>query len=169
MYSNKEDLLNEILKKLCHQYNINNIKLDFTDKLSDINHKSEFDHNILTIKIRPNTTGIIAISQLYHEFEHARQYQNYKNYYSWWMNDKTLYKRFYHDPINLIEESARIFERTLGAKNGDFLFKNCPFTFFTDLDTNKNNDTVFLGKLINKNTELLNLEYMEMADFLKMN
>lgn len=59
---------------------------------------------------------------IWHEFRHAWQLLNYEDIYRWWLfpskKRNINYSKFYREPINSIEEDARIFSITRGKKDG---------------------------------------------------
>ena len=64
------------------------------------------------------------IQVLYHEFRHAWQLVHYPDLFCWWLNrtHQQIYMQFYYQYLNCIECDARVFGRTLGKRNMQFLF-----------------------------------------------
>lgn len=131
-----EKRFNVILNKLCNEYNLENIKMKFTNNLYNIQDDAEYDSKNGIILIKPIFSPLKRIQLLYHEFEHHYQFSMFTNHYNWWLTiDKnSIYNEYYNTTINIIEEDARIFGDSLGCKNGRFLFQKFPIEFFENLN-----------------------------------
>lgn len=88
---------------------------------------------------------------IWHEFRHAWQLLNYEDIYRWWLfpsqERNVNYFKFYREPINSIEEDARIFSITRGKKSGIALLKKFTPEILTVLEE-KNLLEKFNEKLI---------------------
>lgn len=121
------DYLNSISAKLCKEYNIPTLPVIYCRTKG--NNLAQFSERHWTIEISPfvDFTDEELEEIVWHEFRHAWQLINYTGVYRWWLDSgekrKAHYDKYYSEPLNSLEEDARIFSITKGKKSGEHLLK----------------------------------------------
>lgn len=62
------------------------------------------------------------LKTLYHEFRHLWQMIKHNDMYLWWNDHENVYRKYYHLPIVIEEEDARIFGFSLGKFDLESIF-----------------------------------------------
>lgn len=115
-------ILQTELDSLQAKYNIEGLRVTFDFNL-DTNIVGKSDATKKRILLNPyliNEDGGGTIMQgLYHEFRHYWQFINYEELYRWWLcqQNREVYRKFYFYKLCAIEEDARVFGLSFGAKN----------------------------------------------------
>ena len=92
---------------------------------ADANGECLWQKGIIKINTSVICTDMDLVIAVFHEWRHWWQYYRYQEHFLFWMNSQNQkwYRTVYYTQLCTIEEDARIFSYSLGAKSLEFLLR----------------------------------------------